>query len=631
MCVWLPNWPAQRATVAALQANSAALQADTDVAATPPKAEPIILYRQDSRRGNVVAAANQLARQKGVLPQMPLSQCGPLCPDAKVLDYQPQADLEALIGLAEQSQCYSPFVGLEPLAEHPWAGRALLEPQCLILDTTGIDAHFGGEESLAQSVFIWLLEQGYLSSIAIAGSLGQAWALANYKFRRQISDGMLRWEMLGCKSLELAASRTLTSNLSEVGISLGESEQGPSGVGISTVSQESKLQALPFSPWLSYESGWLESSSQLRTLPIEALRLDLLTASKLHRLGVRTVDQLLALPRSGLPSRFGESLLQQIDQLDPTSTEVLRSLHPAASLCVTRSLEYPTPNREDVRLIVEEQLQALARELKILQSGALRITTRIELERAAIDNGLSESVESPLATILQVGFYQPTDDPQHMLWLISAQLESEACRVNEAYRARDIATQVTLMAPIVWKQSDLFGGEELKHRDQISKLIDHLSVRLGRENVLAPTVIADPAPENSYRWQSMTGLRKDGSAQDTKRKLKRAPKRDYQDFSQSVLGPTPAMVWRRPVRLLAKPKPLAITEMASNQLPAIVRYPRANTNVCNAQGPERIQTGWWAGAMLQRDYYRVQLQNGIWLWCFHDLKSREWFIHGVFD
>src|SRR5262249_45009148 len=52
----------------------------------------------------------------------------------------------------------------------------------------------------------------------------------------------------------------------------------------------------------------------LRPLLVAALRLPAETLDLLGRLGIERVEQLLALPRAGLVSRFGPELLDRLDQ-----------------------------------------------------------------------------------------------------------------------------------------------------------------------------------------------------------------------------------------------------------------------------------------------------------------------------
>jgi protein ImuB len=58
------------------------------------------------------------------------------------------------------------------------------------------------------------------------------------------------------------------------------------------------------------------------------------------------------------------------------------------------------------------------------------------------------------------------------------------------------------------------------------------------------------------------------------------------------------------------------------------------------QGPERIESGWWDGADISRDYYRARDSRGALLWIYRvfpgQLPARSshgahrWFLHGIF-
>jgi protein ImuB len=53
-------------------------------------------------------------------------------------------------------------------------------------------------------------------------------------------------------------------------------------------------------------------------------------------------------------------------------------------------------------------------------------------------------------------------------------------------------------------------------------------------------------------------------------------------------------------------------------------------DVATAHGPERIETAWWRGPIVRRDYYVVETHAGERLWIFRRLKDGGWFLHGVF-
>jgi protein ImuB len=53
-------------------------------------------------------------------------------------------------------------------------------------------------------------------------------------------------------------------------------------------------------------------------------------------------------------------------------------------------------------------------------------------------------------------------------------------------------------------------------------------------------------------------------------------------------------------------------------------------------GPERIESGWWDGALAARDYFIARANDGALVWiyrtrllCDHD-EGSGWFLHGRF-
>jgi protein ImuB len=48
-------------------------------------------------------------------------------------------------------------------------------------------------------------------------------------------------------------------------------------------------------------------------------------------------------------------------------------------------------------------------------------------------------------------------------------------------------------------------------------------------------------------------------------------------------------------------------------------------------GCERIDTGWWDGQPVARDYYVAVTSEGERLWIYRDLRGAGgWFVHGIF-
>src|SRR6185295_4669670 len=62
---------------------------------------------------------------------------------------------------------------------------------------------------------------------------------------------------------------------------------------------------------------------------------------------------------------------------------------------------------------------------------------------------------------------------------------------------------------------------------------------------------------------------------------------------------------RRPTRLLDRPAPITV-ELAPDGVPRCVA-PHA---LASARGPERIETGFWDGDEVRRDYWIVAFEDG---------------------
>lgn len=560
---------------------------------------PVILYARDARRGQIVVAANATARGLGITTQMPLSQTSTLCPDAERLEHDPQADLEALCSLAESAQCFSPIAGIETIDQQAWAGRSLHQPQGIFLDVTGISPLFGNEMLLANTVHQWFASQGYLVAIGLASSMGAAWAIANYGCRSQVAKDLESYE----RDWKLPHSYRNTTIVDQ------DEPIGPATFG----------------------------------LPVESLRLDHATVTKLMRLGIRKVGQLIELPRAGLVSRFDAKILERIDQTVHARQEPIQSLHDAPSLAIEQTLEHPTPMRETIDSVIQDQLSQLMKALDEMGHGVIRLVCRVvlecnsisvEMEMRPIETQPSSEHPKQDVRIFQIGLYQPSNDPKHLMWLLAGQLDAnlEGNRLKKGmgnFWVKSIGIQATQTAPIVWQQTNLFERDALSHRDTIAKLIDGLSSRLGRKAVVAPTLHRNPQPELAFSWRPLTGWRKDGQIQETKRKLAKAPKRNFAE----ELGPEPTAneAWRRPTRLIQPPQKIDVVWDAISNQPSTVRYRGDVQCIRETSGPERVDSGWWQGITQQRDYYRVKLESGPWLWIYRDRKNATWMLHGEFD
>lgn len=543
---------------------------------------PRVLYRNDARRGRLVAAANASARRRGVVPAMTLSQLAAMCPEATWEEHDPNADLEELISLAEQLHEFSPIVGLEEIDRDPWSGRSLPQPQSLFLEATGIADWFGGETALAQRIQQWLAARGYVGCIGIAETVGAAWAIANYAFRSKIA--------LAMEDLE-------------------DSRQSPRDV-----------------VWIEVLEPHVDPAAYFSEYAIESLRLDQEVVAKLHRLGIRTVGPVLRLPRSALPSRFGPALLERLDQCMGAKTEPIRAFHAGIPMAIECEWEHPVKDLEILSQHLRDQVERLCKQLMQSGHGVLRLVCRLELEKQSIAvDGVDQS-RALQSHVIQLSLFQPAQDPQHLSWLLLGQLEFQPPRLGREMAFRGLRLDASITAPLQWRQNDLFEDASVQYRQQAAKLIDALSARLGRNHVVTLSAVRDPVPELQQRSRPLTGMRADGKPQDTKRKLSRAPKRNFAD-EHSLETRHDAFLSRPMTMIRATPIEVELDDCGA---PASIAIPPNRWEVVHFSGPERIESGWWSGPSQRREYYRVALRSGDWWWVYRDLRNQAWYLHGAF-
>ena len=88
---------------------------------------------------------------------------------------------------------------------------------------------------------------------------------------------------------------------------------------------------------------------------------------------------------------------------------------------------------------------------------------------------------------------------------------------------------------------------------------------------------------------------------------------------------------RRPLRVRRRPVEVSVVALAPQGSPRMFRYHSQLHRVAMCTGPERVETGWWRGRQVRRDYFRVITETGEAFWIFRNRDDGRWFMHGVFD
>jgi protein ImuB len=191
----------------------------------PPieKAKGLLLVDKIKGQTIVVRACNH-AKSIGVKEGINITLAKAFLPTAQVESFDALSDYRALYKTAVWAIQFTPLVGidLEIFIAIKTKKLKLLSSlhDGLILDITGTDRLYGSEENLVHRIFEKLSKARFRAKIAIARTIGAAWALSRFSSKKFISVGVTNLEEmllpLPICSLRIDAEHILS--LQQVGI-----------------------------------------------------------------------------------------------------------------------------------------------------------------------------------------------------------------------------------------------------------------------------------------------------------------------------------------------------------------------------------------------------------------------------
>ena len=316
------------------------------------------------------------------------------------------------------------------------------------------------------------------------------------------------------------------------------------------------------------KADWTRKLSALSVALLDSAQTALDTLSGL---GVRTLGDLAALPRDGVARRFGQALLDELDHARGIMPDPRPPFVPPERY--HGQLELPAPVDEVEALLFG--IKRLVIELAGFLQGRGAGVTRLRCD-------LVHDETNPTALVLGL---TSTRQVEHIMNVLRERLARE--RLPERVEAIRIVAEET--APLGAKEGDFFpvAGRD---GEAGAQLIERLRARLGEDAVRALELHADHRPERAWSGTPAIGF------------------------------PLPAMNARasfpaRPLWLLPAPRPLG-ADPAAAQMKLL-------------SGPERIETGWWDGGEVGRDYFVGRGGHGEALWLYRE-RGGQWFVHGLF-
>ncbi|MBT8137070.1 MAG: DNA polymerase Y family protein [Gammaproteobacteria bacterium] len=318
-------------------------------------------------------------------------------------------------------------------------------------------------------------------------------------------------------------------------------------------------------------------AGQLGKLPLRCLQWPEKTRRALRGMGIYTVRDCLRLPRDGFARRFGRRYLAELDRALGRLPDPRPSYSAPPAFTGTVEMPAETSDTGQVFIAAQKLLDQLGNYLVARQAGVQKIA--FELLHA----------DQP-ATRVQVGLLEYSQDARRMLTLVQLKLDELA--LTAPVIAVTLASgSITTLA---CRERSLFA--QAGNTTDRSDLLENLRTRLGVTAIYRVSGVADYRPELSWRREEPVG-----------------------PDAASVSDHEPAA--ERPLWLLPQPQRLQTTG----------GRPEYDGMLLRESGPERIETGWWDGDDVTRDYYIARDTRGWRLWIYRERRApHDWYLHGYF-
>lgn len=321
--------------------------------------------------------------------------------------------------------------------------------------------------------------------------------------------------------------------------------------------------------------------ARLKPLPLAVLRWPEEENARLMAMGVRTLGELLRLPRAGFARRFGPAQLADLDRLLGRRADPRQRITRRERYIGRRDLDHEIEDREQILHALRPLLDELEQFLRSRQRGISALQCRFHHPHAA-----------PTSCLLRLA--APEADAARLLALLRERLTTLV--LPEPVRRCDLRSGVLAERALVSRALWSAGEHGFAAAGEMPALIEHLRARLGTEAVYGLRRLCEHRPEKAH-----------GVAEPAL-----APPASIMHTCAAPFG--------RPLWLLRVPQ----------KLESLRGRPRYQGALELSAGPERVESGWWDGADIQRDYYAAKDGRGSLLWIYRDCETRQWFLHGAF-
>jgi len=323
--------------------------------------------------------------------------------------------------------------------------------------------------------------------------------------------------------------------------------------------------------------------SVLGQLTIEALHLNKEQNRRLYNMGARHLRDIWRLPGDGLRKRFGSDLVNRLNKALGLAPEPTRNYLPPPAFATACDLPYELESLDRILPVADELLAQLCDFLR-----------RRDLSTSHLEFLLVH--ENRAGSTVDLGLRQPSRCRSHLLSLLETHfgaLTIPAPVVGVKLRVKQFDAHMGRSESLLTEQAPA----AVEAGNNLDLFMEQLKARLGHQPVQSIDAVAEHCPEYACRRQ------------------------DYEAATTTDNTDVPVSRNPRPFWLLSEPRPLTLNQ-------GKLYHHRPLTLL---SGPERIETRWWSGQDVHRDYYVAREGNGSRLWIFRERSGeRRWYLHGIF-
>jgi protein ImuB len=319
------------------------------------------------------------------------------------------------------------------------------------------------------------------------------------------------------------------------------------------------------------EAVWVmetgELVERLRPLSVRVLPVGNAVQQALEAVGIRYLGELLAQPQDAVARRFGGELARLLERAQGRCPDPLAPHVPASRFEARMELPAAVRGSEPLLFAAKRLLSELAGILEAKGEG-------VNVLRFLLFHPQGQ------VTRVRIGLTRPGRDVHHWLGLVREKLE----RTSLPREVEALSLQGGRQFPLPARTGDLFDDGASISADA-GRLLERLEARLGQGVIAGIRLLDDHRPERAWcpGPPGLSSGRETGCA-------------------------------ARPLWLLQQPVHLEAEAHCGWRL----------------RGLERLESGWWDGADVARDYFLAETPDGERLWVYRDRRSQNWFLHGLF-